>query len=360
MNNILEKAKIIVSVGTGGVGKTSISAALGLMAAQMGKRVLVLTIDPSQRLKTTLGITEIGVWSKISVPDIKGDLHAGVIDSKKTFDEFVMKAAQEAPGAKGILTNKLYQQLSTNLSGSQEFTALENLYQAVKSGKYDLIILDTPPAQHAIDFMQAPQKLAAVFSEGVAKWFRDPKGEKAGIWTGLLQGGTRQVLKVLEGLTGSEFMGQLSQFFEQIHAWQGRLEQRAAESHRLLVDVNTHFILVSGFDEAKFKEGEAFAREIKKGGYRLSALIVNKAYPMWLESSEVNESMPEKVQDLKARMRTYYEQRSQKTRDLKRRVGGDFGVFEVPELPFDVAGLNEVIRFAGELQKRLVETKANR
>lgn len=349
MIDILEKAKIIVSVGTGGVGKTTLSAGLGLLAAQIGRKVLVLTIDPSQRLKTTLNLKNVGEWTRIDIPGLKGELSAGVIDSKKTFDEFVLRAAEKSPGAKSILDNKLYQQLSTNLSGSQEFTALENLYQASQKGDFDLIVLDTPPAQHAIDFMHAPQKLAAIFSEGVAKWFRDPKTEKSSFWSGLVQGGTRQVLKVLESLTGSEFMGQLSQFFAQIHAWQGKLEKRAIESHRLLVDSGTHFVLVTGFDEAKFREAENFAREIKKGGYHLSALLVNKAYPMWMEQPE--EKLPAVTQSLKDSMTAYYQKRAQKTLDLKRRVGGSFGVYEIPELPFDIAGLPDVIRFADELRK---------
>ncbi len=143
---------------------------------------------------------------------------------------------------KKIYKNKLYQQLSTNLSGSQEFTALEKLYSAYESKEFDLIILDTPPTKHAIDFLSSPQKLSVLFSEGVAKWFRDPDGKKSGFFGHLLQAGTKQVLKILETLTGSSFVHELSDFFLNIEQWQEQLLKRTTDVHRMLIAPTTHFL----------------------------------------------------------------------------------------------------------------------
>lgn len=347
MFDFLDKAKVIVCVGTGGVGKTTVASALAWRAARKGRRVLVLTVDPSQRLKTTMQLKTTGEWITIPHPDLGGRLKASVMDVKKTFDSFVLKAASHDESARKILENRLYRQLTTTLSGSQEFTALENLVSAVQSGEFDLVILDTPPAQHAMDFLRAPEKLASIFTEGVARWFRDPKGKSENFWLSLFQTGTRQVLRALELLTGSEFMRELSEFFQQIHNWQGQLESRAVESHRLLVDQDTHFVMVGGFDEAKFLECERFAREIRKNGYRLSGMVINRAYPLWLK-----EAGSAKTQDqLFHAFVGYYDQRKERTQAFKARVGQEFEIIELPELDEDVSHLNGVARMAETLDQ---------
>lgn len=363
MKQQIDEAKILICVGTGGVGKTTISAAIGAMAAKQGRRVLVLTVDPSKRLKQTLQISDSGEHQKIPLPNVKGELWAAVMNPQKTFDDFVLRAATKGGDPQKIFKNKLYQQLSRTLGGSQEFTALENLYAAVQSEKYDLIVLDTPPAQHAIDFLQAPQKLASIFTEGVAKWFRDPESSKTGFLAGLFQTGTRQVLRILESLTGSEFMRQLGDFFSQIHSWQDQLELRAVESHRLLVQPQTHFILITGFDEVKFQEGERFAREIKKGGYRLTAMIVNRAHPRWFEELKTNSAakasneLP-RISAYKTEMRAYFEKRRAKIRELQSRTRQVFDVLEVPERAGDISNPEQVLEFADEL-RQLLENEKN-
>lgn len=351
MKEILDSAKVIVCVGTGGVGKTTIAAGLAALLARRGQRVLVLTVDPSRRLKQTLGLAESGVVTRVDLPDLKGgkgELWGVVMNPQKTFDDFVLRGAGNSEKAKKLLSNKLYQQLSTTLAGSQEFTALENLLDADQDGRYDVIVLDTPPAQHAQEFLQAPQKLAAIFNEGIAKWFRGPSG-KAGFLSGLMQAGTKQALKILESLTGAEFMGQLAEFFSYIHAWQERLEARAIEAHRVLVRPDTHFLLITAFDESKFIEGENFAREIRKGGYRLSAMIVNRAHPLWVRENLTPLSPPWST--WREEWARYFEQRRTKVSQLKDRVRGSFVVLEVPEQKKDISNPSEVAAFATELNR---------
>lgn len=338
---ILTSAQIVVCVGSGGVGKTTAASALAFQAAKLGRRVLVLTIDPSRRLRSTMGLGDEDI-AQIKNEKITGELWASIVDPKKTFDEFVLRAAKYSKGAERLLSNPLYIQLSTNLSGSQEFTALERLYSAYESQKYDLIVLDTPPTKHAIDFLEAPQKLSAIFSDSVAKWFREPEGQ--GLVLRLMKSGTKQVLKSLELLTGSEFMRELSDFFQNIEGWQKKLESRIADVHGLLVSPHTHFILVSSLDEAKIAEAQYFAREIKKGGYQLSALIVNRIHPAWIVNSQTDGTRS----DLEQKLIDYYAEREQMALGVEPSIPTVVKIPELRENISDIGGVIEMARYLFE------------
>lgn len=352
MTEFLLKSKVIVCVGSGGVGKTTVASALALRAAQLGRRVLVLTVDPSKRLKTTMGLDNED-QAIVSHPSIAGQLSAAVIDAKKTFDQFVLGSSVSPELAQKILNNKLYIQLSTTLSGSQEFTALEKLYSSFESGLYDLIVLDTPPTKHAIDFLESPQKLSGIFNEKIAKWMRDPKEGGQGFLTGLMQTGTRQVLKALEALTGSEFMTELADFFKNIQQWQGRLEKRIADVHSLLVSPTTHFILVTSFDEAKLKEGEFFSKQIRQAGYKLSAVLINRAYPKGLDLHE-KMSVSNDLEALYVQYQKMLEEKEKIYQSFSIRMhssaneSGD--VLKIPELLENISDLGGVVEMAKNIQ----------
>lgn len=354
---LFKETKVLVCVGSGGVGKTTVAASLAVMAAKEGKRVLVLTIDPAKRLAQTLGIEGSKDVTKVPGQNFAGELYASVIDHKKTFDEFVIRAAQKSEAAKKIFENSLYKQLSTNLSGSQEFTSLEKLYSCYESGDFDLIILDTPPTKHAIDFLHAPQKLSALFNEGVAKWFRDPEGKKSGFLGQLLQTGTRQVLKVLENLTGSQFIHELGDFFLNIEQWQGKLLQRTVDVHRMLVAPTTKFVLVTSFDQAKLKEAEYFSREIKKGGYHLDTVILNRIFPYWLDLGTGSEkSGPDKqLVDLYMQMKSFYTHRDALYQQFESRMEKEAHILRIPDLVKDISdlsGLEELSTLIEEGEKK--------
>lgn len=342
MLELLNSSKIIICVGSGGVGKTTLAASLAWSAAKAGKKVLILTIDPSRRLKTTMGLSDSQTEAQIFDPEIKGSLTAAVVDPTKTFNEFVARASGKADVAERLLHNKLYQQLSTNLSGSQEFTALEKLYSEYEKNIYDLIVLDTPPTKHAVDFLNAPQKISALFNEGISKWFRDPKGENRSFLTSLIHVGTQRVLKSLELLTGNEFMAQLADFFSSIHLWQGKLEQRTADVHRLLVDPKTRFVLITSFDHAKLKEAQEFAREIRQGGYGLSAVIINRAFPIWLNLEENHYSRATAADRMLREMSEYYLARKSLYQNFGMQGVPPEHIFRVPELENDLSDLTGV------------------
>jgi anion-transporting ArsA/GET3 family ATPase len=289
-----------------------------------------------------MGIEPGGESVEIKDPEIKGSLSAQIIDSKKTFDDFVKKASEKSGAAKKLLDNKLYQQLSTTLSGSQEFTALEKLYVAYESQNYDLIVLDTPPTKHAIDFLNAPQKIAALFNESIAKWFRNHNAS-SGFLKDLFQTGTKQVFKLLESLTGSEFIRELADFFNSFEGWSERLEKRTTEVHRLLVRPETSFVLVTSLDEAKMKEADYFAREIRKGGYNLKSLFVNRAVTeadlilnVKYKESDLNES-EKKVLKAYSTWVHYCQNRVKSFNFLKKSLLSDYEVIQVPEFEENIS-----------------------
>ncbi len=349
MKNVLAQAQVIVCVGSGGVGKTTVASAIALRAAQMGRRVLVLTVDPAKRLKSTMGLDNQDE-AQIQHPSIKGSLSASVIDPKKIFDQFVTRVSGNSERTHRILNNKLYVQMSTTLSGSQEFTALEKLYASHESGKYDLIVLDTPPTKHAIDFLQAPQKLSILFSEKITKWFRDPDEKEKGFFRSLIQTGTQQVLRALESLTGSEFMRELADFFLSIQQWQGKLEKRIGEVHKLLVNPKTHFLLVTSFDEAKLQEAEFFSKEIRKSGYQLSGVLINRAYPKGLDLS-VQTLGKSELENLYAKFQGYIRDRERVFQSFSIRMSGQGQVLKLPELMNPISDLEGVLEMAQNMEE---------
>lgn len=185
MDDLIKRNKIIVCAGSGGVGKTTVSAALGVRAAELGLRVLVLTIDPAKRLATSLGLVP-GQADEVKVQnfDCDGALFAAAIDPEKIFGEFIKASAKNPEAAERLLRNRLYKQLATTFSGSQEFTSLERLAVAAESASYDLVILDTPPAQHALEFLEAPAKIYALFQDSITKWFVGG-GQSSGLFQNL-------------------------------------------------------------------------------------------------------------------------------------------------------------------------------
>lgn len=335
--SIDEQTKILVCIGSGGVGKTTVAASLGVWGALQGKKVLVLTVDPAKRLATTLSLKEDGTEQQVIIPEASGELWASILNSKQTFDEFVQRAASKGADTSSIFKNKLYQQLSTTLSGSQEFTALEKLYAAYESNKYDLIILDTPPTKHAIDFLRAPQKISNLFSESIARWFKQSKTTH--FVQQLLQLSTQKILQILQTLTGSEFVSELQNFFVSIEAWQKKLENRSLKINEILLSPQTQFNLVTAFDSAKIVEAKAFALDIKKLGYKLDFITMNRSFPNWLPKP-FNTGTPADL--LCQKLNHYYAQRLQSIQAMTKEIKG-LDILMLPEYDHDIADLKGLI-----------------
>lgn len=349
---------IYICIGSGGVGKTTFSSALAFYLAQQGKRVLVLTIDPSNRLKTTMGLSD-SEFKEIKDPSFKGTLHASVINHQKTFNEFLMKVADPRIIEK-IISNRLYQQLSTTLSGSQDFTALEKLLTAYESNLYDAIVLDTPPAQHAIEFLKAPQKLSKIFSESIAKWFRPEATGFIGLnlIRKAMNAGTRQILTALEHLTGNEFIKELSEFFLGIQQWQEKLEKRVLDCDKILRSENTKMILVTSLDKVKLKEAGTLAVDLKKEKFHLTSIVINKSFPTWFHQPQQTEHA-----SLLKQMTDYYNQKDYFLQQFIQHHNQTATILKLPELDGDISDLQGVksilVHIQNEFQKMGWEKLSN-
>ncbi len=322
--------KTIICIGTGGVGKTTMAAALAMGWAHEGRRVLVLTIDPSLRLAQALGIQPNG-----QIQQVTDRLDATTLNHETIFKEFILKSAQNVMAKTDInklLNNKLYQQLSTQLSGSQDFTSLYQLNEFVASQKYDLVILDTPPAQHTWGFLKAPEKISQLFNEGITQWFRDADQKNVSLFKKVFNLGTQQVLKALELLTGAQFITELSLFFTAIQKWQTPLEQKVLECQKILSANTTEFILVTAMDSSRISEAKRLSQDIQKQGYNLSRLIINRV-PSWLPQNEAPLSASTNLdQSLIPQYVTYYKQLHEQLLLVKNNFHGNLQVYKSYEL----------------------------
>ena len=347
MRSLLENHRVIVCTGSGGVGKTTTSAALGIAAAKMGKRVLVLTIDPARRLATSLGIENCSDDVRVPGQNFAGELYAGMIDPSTIFVDYVERHSRNREAAQRLFDSVLYQQLSTTLSGSQEFTSLARLHEAASSGDYDLVILDTPPAAHAVDFLLAPEKLNAVFDSTIVSLFMG-RSSGFGLAATAWKQGMKMILGTLTFLTGSEFVRNFTDFFAAIDALAPDIRETNLQAQQLLLDPTTAFVLISSFDAAKIQEGEAFHDQLSAAGYHLRKVIVNRAWPQW---SQVDAKQQAAVQsalrlgkdhDLAAlheELQAYYGAR----RTLHTRFND---ILNVPEMDGEMIGLSALERLS--------------
>ena len=345
--------KIIICVGSGGVGKTTVSASLAVAAAKSGKRVLVMTIDPSKRLKTALGLAPGHETSITRVPNqnYQGEMYALLLDAEAIFREFVTSSSTDPNLADRLLKNRLYRQLSTTLSGSQEFTSLLQLSKIADEKqtdeRFDLIILDTPPAQHAIEFLEAPEKINALFQEKIVRWFigEDMSG---GIIQRMIATGTRTVFSALERITGSHFMRELNDFFASVRSVQTKISEKTQAVETLLHSKTTAFILVTGFDSAKLREAEELNAYLRSSGFHLDTVIINRAF---VQNIEMVEPQVEALASEYEKWRKYHAGREKVYLEYAEKWRQNLSVIRVPDLNREVAGLAGLEGIADELSK---------
>lgn len=348
IDQILLNQKVVVCAGSGGVGKTTVASAIAVRASQLERRTLVLTVDPARRLATALGLDLNGAQPKeVALATGKAKLEASVIDSKKIFDEFILAHAKGSEVVARIMKNRLYQQMSTTLSGSQEFTSLERLLQAVESDRYDLVVLDTPPTKHAVDFLTAPHRINALFQDAITRWFMNPNERSAGFIASLVGRGTRTVLKSLETLTGGPFIEELVDFFSSIRSIQGVLRARSVAIERMLTGPEARFIVVASFDAAKLIEANYLQRQLTSLGYTMQALVINRAFPTWLpeEVHSVSGTDPvvyEKVLNFYQKFKEYYSIRYNLYERFARELDPSVALVRIPEYGRDIYGLEDL------------------
>ena len=276
--------RVLVTVGTGGVGKTTVAAALGLEAARAGKRALVLTIDPAKRLADALGLAELDhepreVPSGLINPSGAagtGSLFAMMLDTKRTFDELVTRFAPDAEARERIYANPIYRNLTDALSGSREYSAMEKLHQLAGDESYDLIVLDTPPATHALDFLDAPRRLTGFLDGQFLKLLIHPAAVMGRAGFRIFRAGSELAMKALERLTGLEFLTTVSEFLLAFEAMLSGFMDRAHEVEQMLRDPSCGFVLVAGPDSEQVRRARSFWTRLEAERIHLAGLIVNR------------------------------------------------------------------------------------
>jgi anion-transporting ArsA/GET3 family ATPase len=284
LRTTLARRRIVVCVGCGGVGKTTVAAALALTAARAGRRVLVLTIDPARRLADALGIRDLGndpsplsrnALSELGVP-AEASLSALMLDMKRTFDELVERFADGPEARDRILGNRIYQHVSDALAGSVEYSAMEKVYQLAQEPDYDLIIVDTPPAQHALDFLEAPQRLLEFLDSRLVHLLIHPAFAASRFGVRLFQRGTRRVLQLIEQVTGLGFLEDISEFLLAFEGMAEGFRRRAGQVRALLEGPDSAFVLVAGPERESVLQSQQFLTRLEGFGVDLVGLIANR------------------------------------------------------------------------------------
>jgi anion-transporting ArsA/GET3 family ATPase len=276
--------RVVVCAGSGGVGKTTTSAAVAMGLAARGARVCVVTIDPARRLADALGIEELGGEPK-RVDDERfaghgivigegGELWALMLDPKRTFDELIATLAPDDGARDEILENRIYRELSSAVAGSQEFTAIAKLYELVESARFDVIVLDTPPSRNALDFLDAPDRLTGFLEGRALRMFLAPSGLAAK----LVGRGTSVVFGVLRRVTGVDLMNDLSGFFMALSGVLDGFRERATAVKALLAEPTTTFLIVTSPEREAREEAIFFRGKLREAGLPFGGLVVNRVH----------------------------------------------------------------------------------
>jgi len=280
----LDGRKIVCCVGSGGVGKTTTAAALALSAAMEGKRALVLTIDPARRLANSLGLKALGnAETRIDAAHFadakltaRGEMWAMMLNLKRSWDELVRRNARTAEQAQAILDNKLYQTLSTAMAGSLEYIAMEKVLELYSSGRFDVVVLDTPPTSNALDFLHAPDRVLDVLDNNAMRIVLGPMLKAGKLGLRLLAAPSGLVLRTLARFTGSDFLRDLAAFMMAFEGMYEGFKERAANVKALLSSPQTGFVLVTSPNPLTTQEALFFHRALERDGIRTAAVVVNR------------------------------------------------------------------------------------
>lgn len=287
LSALLVRKRVIICVGSGGVGKTTTAASLGLLAAKQGLRTLVMTIDPARRLAAALGLHGGLNHSPRPVPSEKMAsiglqpdlLHAMMLEPKHTFDEMVRRYAPDPATVDTLLDSRLYQQISSHLAGAQEYAAMEMLYALFEENRYDLLVLDTPPAQNAMDFLDAPQKMVEAVQSPVVSMFIKTYESAGRLSQDMLGFSASYVVRRLARFVGNEFLDDIAEFLTRLSGMLGGMKERASRVQDMLRRPDMGFIIVTSPDARAIDEALAFCERLRQSEMAQSALVVNRLHP---------------------------------------------------------------------------------
>lgn len=374
LSDLLFHHRVVVCVGSGGVGKTTTAASLALHAAMKGRRVLCLTIDPAKRLANSLGLNEMTTEEQ-AVPKalfeeqgiaIEGALSAMMLDTKATFDDLVRSTASSPERARRILENRLYQYISTSLAGTGEYMAMEKLHAVKNDPRYDLVVLDTPPTSNALDFLDAPERLAGLVDSPAMRWFIQAFEGAGKLSLNLVGKGAAFILRGLSRFTGAGFMEQVAEFVTDFNDLFGGFRKRAEEVGSYFRSDEVAFVIVTSPVPLAIEEAIFFGERLGSAGMRRDAFVINQVHPLIAEPSaptaqleaEAEKHVKEGVRAsrLVSRMRRALDDaRLRAVADrleadrLRTRCGDDALYVEVPVLDTDVHDLATLAQVAAYL-----------
>jgi anion-transporting ArsA/GET3 family ATPase len=294
LDSCIADKRIIVCMGSGGVGKTTISATIAFCCAMAGKKTLVLTIDPARRLANSLGLSSLGneetliseeAFQRIGLRPA-GSLYAMMLDTKTAFDQVIQKVSPNEEVAGKILENSFYQNLSTAMAGSHEYLAMERLYDIYNQGRYDTIVLDTPPTRQALDFLDAPRRISDFLDKDVLKWFVKPYFSAGRTGLRMLNQTGRVVFKVIERITGAGFIKDVSDFFLGFSDVFDDFKREADEVFEVLRGDEVVFLLVMSPSRMPIEEARFFYEKLEDYGLPIGGFIINRLHPDFLAGSE--------------------------------------------------------------------------
>ncbi len=292
LSAILDARHVIVCCGTGGVGKTTTAASLAVEAARRGRSAVVVTIDPARRLADALGVEALGdtahevdraLWDPLGDAAPGGRLDALMLDTKSTFDRLVVANAPNAEHAQRILDNRFYRNISDALSGTQEYMAMEKLYELHDTGSYDLIVVDTPPSRHALDFLDAPGRLTRLLDHRVFRMIMMPARTTLRVTSIAAQAFLRTVSRVV----GNEVVDDVVAFFRAFEGMEEGFRARADHVRALLSSTSTAFVLVTSPRRDAVDEAEHFATRLAGNELQVATLVVNRVHPRFSDDDPV-------------------------------------------------------------------------
>jgi anion-transporting ArsA/GET3 family ATPase len=272
--------RLIVVVGAGGVGKTTLAAALALCSARQGQRTLVMTFDPSLRLKDALGVGEAAKDEPVPVAvETGGGLDAALLDAKRTFDRLIQTYAPDAAAAERIFSNRFYRDLAGNLSGILEYMAMERLFEVQASAQYDRIILDTPPTRQAMDFLQAPDRMMNLVDSKAVRFALDPWWDGEGHKSLAFRIAAKGAQELADRVIGHRFLLDVVEFIRAFAPLFDGFRARAEDVRELLRSADTRFLLVAGPGRDRVPDAMFFLRKLKEAGHHLGPVLVNQVHP---------------------------------------------------------------------------------
>ncbi len=306
LNRWLDGVKLVAAVGSGGVGKTTTAATIGLWAAAHGRKVIVLTIDPAKRLANSLGLEQMGGEpTPIDLSPLreagvevapKGELWAMMLDARGTFDSLIAGVAPTPEARDRILGNHVYRAMADALAGSQDYMATEKLYDLVRTGRWDLVVLDTPPVKNALDFLEAPGRVVRFLDERILSWFLAPLRQKESqSWASrLFSGATGGLYKLLGYVFGQEFLEDFAEFLNDFNGLYDGFRQRHAAVLALIREPTTAFVIVAAPTESAVDVATFFEEELRRRDLPLRGRLLNQVL-------QAQPSSPEAVARARAR-----------------------------------------------------------